>query len=114
MTRRLYFEAILKFTAGVFLVAVLLFLPAGTVEYPGGWLLMGILFNALTLLGVDGSWQRFIRGFVMVVVIMSVKMLVFQCFFYSISLTAKIHQRFQNHITAYSVFTVKIYRLHNI
>ena len=35
-----------------------------------GVLLMGILFNALTLLGVDGSWQRFIRGFVMVVVIM--------------------------------------------
>jgi ribose/xylose/arabinose/galactoside ABC-type transport system permease subunit len=35
-----------------------------------GVLLMGILFNALTLLGVDGSWQRFIRGAVMVVVIM--------------------------------------------
>ena len=35
-----------------------------------GVLLMAILFNALTLLGVDGSWQRFIRGFVMVVVIM--------------------------------------------
>ena len=35
-----------------------------------GILLMAILFNALTLLGVDGSWQRFIRGFVMVVVIM--------------------------------------------
>lgn len=35
-----------------------------------GILLMAILFNALTLLGVDGSWQRFIRGAVMVVVIM--------------------------------------------
>jgi ribose transport system permease protein len=35
-----------------------------------GVLLMAILFNALTLLGVDGSWQRFIRGAVMVVVIM--------------------------------------------
>ena len=52
------------------LVAALLFLPAGTLHYLQGWLLMGILFNALTLLGVDGSWQRFIRGFVMVVVIM--------------------------------------------
>ena len=35
-----------------------------------GVLLMAILFNALTLLGVDGSWQRFIRGAVMVIVIM--------------------------------------------
>ena len=35
-----------------------------------GILLMAILFNALTLLGVDGSMQRFIRGMVMIVVIM--------------------------------------------
>lgn len=52
MTRRLYFEAILKFTAGVFLVAVLLFLPAGTLDYPGGWLLMGILFIPMFLAGL--------------------------------------------------------------
>ena len=52
MTRKLYFEAILKFTAGVFLVAVLLFLPAGTVDYPGGWLLMGILFIPMFLAGL--------------------------------------------------------------
>lgn len=35
-----------------------------------GVLLMAVLFNALTLLGVDGSWQRFIRGLVMVMVLM--------------------------------------------
>lgn len=35
-----------------------------------GILLMSILFNALTLLGVDGSMQRFIRGLVLIVVIM--------------------------------------------
>lgn len=35
-----------------------------------GVLLMAILFNALTLLGVDGSMQRFIRGMVMIVVIL--------------------------------------------
>ena len=52
MTRKLYFEAILKFTAGMFLVAVLLFLPAGTVDYPGGWLLMGILFVPMFLAGL--------------------------------------------------------------
>lgn len=52
MTRKLYFEAILKFTAGVFLMIVLLFLPAGTVEYPGGWLLMCILFVPMFLAGL--------------------------------------------------------------
>ena len=52
MTRKLYFEAILKFAAGVALVAILLFLPAGTVDYPGGWLLMGILFIPMFLAGL--------------------------------------------------------------
>ena len=52
MTRRLFFEAILKFTAGVFLVAALLFLPAGTVDYPGGWLLISILFLPMFLAGL--------------------------------------------------------------
>ena len=52
MTRKLYFEAILKFTAGVFLVGALLFLPAGTLAYPGGRLLMGILFIPMFLAGL--------------------------------------------------------------
>lgn len=52
MTRKLYFEAILKFSAGVALVALLLFLPAGTVDYFGGWLLMGILFVPMFLAGL--------------------------------------------------------------
>ena len=52
MTRKLYFEAILKISAGVALMSVLLFLPAGTVDYPGGWLLMGILFIPMFLAGL--------------------------------------------------------------
>ena len=52
MTRRLYFSAILKFAAGVALMSILLFLPAGTVDYPGGWLLMGILFVPMFLAGL--------------------------------------------------------------
>ena len=52
MTRKLYFEAILKFSAGVALVALLLFLPAGTADYFGGWLLMGILFVPMFLAGL--------------------------------------------------------------
>ena len=52
MTKKLCFEAIGKFTAGIFLVGALLFLPAGTVEYSGGWLLMGILFIPMFLAGL--------------------------------------------------------------
>jgi len=52
MTRKLYFEAILKFSAGVALMATLLFLPAGTVDWPGGKLLMAILFIPMFLAGL--------------------------------------------------------------
>ena len=44
MSAKLFLSAILKFTAGVILVGALIFLPAGTLHYPQGWLLMGILF----------------------------------------------------------------------
>jgi protein-S-isoprenylcysteine O-methyltransferase Ste14 len=52
MTKKLFVSAITKFTAGVILLALLLFLPAGTVHYPGGWLLMGILFIPMFLAGI--------------------------------------------------------------
>ena len=44
MNVKLFFEAIIKFTLGVVLIGALIFLPAGTFAYAGGWLLMGILF----------------------------------------------------------------------
>ena len=44
MTKKLFFQAIGKFLLGVLLVGVLIFLPAGTLSYMRGWLLMGILF----------------------------------------------------------------------
>ena len=52
MTKKLFVSAITKFTAGVILLALLLFLPAGTIHYPGGWLLMGILFVPMFLAGL--------------------------------------------------------------
>lgn len=52
MTKQLFFSAILKFTAGVVLVGALIFLPAGTWSFPGGWLLMGILFIPMFLAGL--------------------------------------------------------------
>ena len=44
MNRSLFLQAICKFRLGVVLVGVLIFHPAGTPQYNGGWLLMGILF----------------------------------------------------------------------
>ena len=52
MKKDLFLEAILKFLLGVVLVAVLIFLPAGTIHYFGGWLLMGILFAPMFLAGL--------------------------------------------------------------
>ncbi len=52
MTLKLFLEAIIKFALGVVLVGVLIFLPAGTFAYAGGWLLMGILFVPMFLAGL--------------------------------------------------------------
>ncbi len=52
MSKRLFFEAILKFLLGVLLVGVLIFLPAGTLLYPNGWLLMVILFVPMFIAGI--------------------------------------------------------------
>ena len=52
MTAKLFLSAIAKFTLGVVLIGALLFLPAGTLAYPQGWLLMGILFIPMFLAGL--------------------------------------------------------------
>ena len=54
MSRELFMRAISKFFAGLLLIMLLLFIPAGTMHYPQAWLLMGILFVPM-----------FIAGFVM-------------------------------------------------
>lgn len=38
MTTKLFFQALTKFLAGLVLVGVLLFVPAGTFAYWQGWL----------------------------------------------------------------------------
>ena len=52
MTKQLFFQAITKFFLGILLVGLLIFLPAGTLHYPQGWLLMGILFGPMFLAGL--------------------------------------------------------------
>ncbi len=49
---KLFVSAILKFSLGVILVGLLIFLPAGTFQYFNGWLFMGILFIPMFLAGL--------------------------------------------------------------
>lgn len=48
---KLLINALTKVTCGVLLVGLLIFLPAGTLHYPHGWLLMGLLFVPMLIAG---------------------------------------------------------------
>ena len=52
MNFKLFIQAILKFALGVILIGVLIFLPAGTIEFFNGWLFMGVLFVPMFLAGI--------------------------------------------------------------
>ena len=52
MTKKLFVKAVCKYLAGVVLLGLLLFLPAGTLRFPRGWLLMGLLFIPMLIAGV--------------------------------------------------------------
>ena len=52
MSVKLFFEAIIKFSAGIILVGLLIFLPAGTLSFVNGWIFMGILFIPMFIAGI--------------------------------------------------------------
>ena len=52
MTLKLFIQAMLKFTLGVILVGALVFLPAGTLDFMGDWLFMGLLFVPMFCAGI--------------------------------------------------------------
>ena len=52
MDSKLFFQAIAKFFMGALLVGALIFLPAWTLSYMQGWLLMGILFVPMFIAGL--------------------------------------------------------------
>ncbi len=52
MSKALFIRAISRFSAGLLLVGGLLLIPAGTWNYPQGWLLMGILFVPMFVAGL--------------------------------------------------------------
>lgn len=49
---KLLISALTKFIFGLVLVGALLFLPAWTLDYPGAWLLLALLFLPMLLMGI--------------------------------------------------------------
>ena len=52
MDKKLFFQAIIKFIAGVVIIGLLLFVPANSLEYWNGWLFMGLLFIPMFIAGI--------------------------------------------------------------
>ena len=52
MDKRLFIQAITKFSGGLIIVGLLLFLPAGSLHFWQAWLLMGILFVPMFIAGL--------------------------------------------------------------
>lgn len=52
MTRKLAFRAVSRYLLGVLLVGILIFWPAGTLDYLYGWILMVILFVPMLIAGI--------------------------------------------------------------
>ena len=52
MKRDLIVKAVVKFASAFALSALLLFIPAGTVHYPNGWLFLALLFIPMAITGI--------------------------------------------------------------
>ena len=52
MKKSLLAEALVKYIAGIILLMVLLFLPAGSLSWKNGWLFMGLLFVPMLIAGL--------------------------------------------------------------
>jgi len=52
MSKKLFWQALIKFVSGAVLTGLLIFVPAGTVCFANGWLLMGILFVPMFFAGL--------------------------------------------------------------
>lgn len=52
MSKKLFFQAVVKFLLGIVIIAALIFIPAGTFNYLNGWIFMGILFIPMLIAGI--------------------------------------------------------------
>lgn len=50
--KKLLTSAIIKFLSGLILMGAILFLPAGTINYPYAWVFMALLFVPMMILGI--------------------------------------------------------------
>ena len=52
MSKKLFFQAVVKFLLGIVIIAALIFIPAVTFNYLNGWIFMGILFIPMLIAGI--------------------------------------------------------------
>jgi protein-S-isoprenylcysteine O-methyltransferase Ste14 len=52
MIKKLFFQALSKFLIGLIIICILLFIPAGTLDYPNGWLFIALLFIPMFFAGI--------------------------------------------------------------
>lgn len=52
MNAKLFFQALSKFLFGLIIICILLFIPAGTIDYPNGWLFIALLFIPMLIVGI--------------------------------------------------------------
>ena len=52
MNIKLFFQAIIKFLLGFLIVSLLIFIPAGTINYFNGWVFIGVLFIPMFIAGL--------------------------------------------------------------
>ena len=52
MDIKLFFQALSKFLIGLIIICILLFIPAGTFDYPNGWLFIALLFIPMFFAGI--------------------------------------------------------------
>lgn len=52
MDKQLLFDAMKKTVAGVLVIALLLFVPAGTIHFRNGWLFCAVLFIPVLIMGI--------------------------------------------------------------
>lgn len=52
MDKKLFLQALSKFLFGLIAICLLLFIPAGTINYPNGWLFISLLFIPMLIAGI--------------------------------------------------------------
>ncbi len=52
MEAKLFSQALIKFLSALIIIILLLFIPAGTLDYMNGWLFIGLLFIPMFIVGI--------------------------------------------------------------